>query len=104
MKISLKNSRILKKIFIEINDINDLIEWNFIQNLSFLNYYKIMKNVKVLETYLLIVNNNKIEEMGEYFEENLDQLNIIEYEFKVLLSLFYYKDIIIDRKEINRSN
>ncbi|RIA87115.1 hypothetical protein C1645_828272 [Glomus cerebriforme] len=72
---------------------------------------KVDKN-KALETYLLVVNNknNKIEEEGGSFKKNLEQLNINEYEFDVLkniniiigrylLSLFYYKDIILDKRK-----
>ncbi|CAB4481147.1 unnamed protein product [Rhizophagus irregularis] len=68
---------------------------------------------KALELYLISVNNNNIIiKINENFKESFIKLNIInEFEIssqninviigKFLLSLFYYKDIILDERNFN---
>src|ERR1043165_2821638 len=86
---------------------NTLIEWmlNTNKNIEFIIGFFYQHGVgcdpdkdKALKLYLLIINNNEKEFLIREEHDILQNINIIIG--KYLLSLFYYKDIILDKRKL----
>ena len=63
---------------------------------------------KALELYILAVNNGKKEFSDQNFKENDKQFSVLQNNNiiigKYLLSLFYYKDIIVYERKLSKLN